>query len=189
MKEDPKEDPEEDEEDLEEDPTDYPIDIEDDEEEESSRDDVDDEEEDEDKEEEEEEEHPAPTDSILPLVHRFTARMSVRAQTPISLPSETEVSKILTKPTLPPSPLSLLSSPLPQILSPLPQIRSPLVPGSPTYPLGCRAAMIRLRAESPSTSHLLPSSTPPSGTPPLLHIPLPTSSILLLDKQDWSSPG
>ncbi|GJX01521.1 putative reverse transcriptase domain-containing protein [Tanacetum coccineum] len=36
--------------------------------------------------------------------------------------------------------------------------------------------MIRLRAETPSTSHPLPSSTPPSGTPPLLPIPLPTPS-------------
>nr|GEY63850.1 putative reverse transcriptase domain-containing protein [Tanacetum cinerariifolium] len=43
-----------------------------------------------------------------------------------------------------------------------------------------RATMIRLRAESPSTSHPLPSSTPPSGTPPLLPIPLPTSSPPLL---------
>ncbi|GKE46902.1 hypothetical protein Tco_1478160 [Tanacetum coccineum] len=40
--------------------------------------------------------------------------------------------------------------------------------------------MIRLRAEAPSTSHPLPSSTPPSGTPPLLPIPLPTSSPPLL---------
>ncbi|GKF35608.1 hypothetical protein Tco_0112366, partial [Tanacetum coccineum] len=52
------------------------------------------------------------------------------------------------------------------------------------------AAMIRLRAEAPSTSHspplhiilshtradTPPSGTPPSGTPPLLPIPLPTSS-------------
>nr|GEV90346.1 hypothetical protein [Tanacetum cinerariifolium] len=37
-----------------------------------------------------------------------------------------------------------------------------------------------LRAKSPSTSHPLPSSTPPSGTPPLLPIPLPTSSPPLL---------
>ncbi|GKC84622.1 reverse transcriptase domain-containing protein [Tanacetum coccineum] len=40
--------------------------------------------------------------------------------------------------------------------------------------------MIWLRAETPSTSHLLPSSTPPSGTPPLLPIPLPTPSPPLL---------
>ncbi|GKF08125.1 hypothetical protein Tco_0042349 [Tanacetum coccineum] len=40
--------------------------------------------------------------------------------------------------------------------------------------------MIRLKAETPSTSHPLPSSTPPSGTPPLLPIPLPTPSPPLL---------
>ncbi|GKB17663.1 hypothetical protein Tco_0851586 [Tanacetum coccineum] len=49
--------------------------------------------------------------------------------------------------------------------------------------------MIRLRAEAPSTSHSpLPhiilshtrADTPPSGTPPLLPIPLPTSSPSLL---------
>ncbi|GKB37031.1 hypothetical protein Tco_0881973 [Tanacetum coccineum] len=50
----------------------------------------------------------------------------------------------------------------------------------PTYPLGYRAAMIRLRAETLSTSHPLPSSTPPSGTPPLLPIPVPTPSPPLL---------
>ncbi|GKE46762.1 hypothetical protein Tco_1478020, partial [Tanacetum coccineum] len=33
--------------------------------------------------------------------------------------------------------------------------------------------MIQLRAESPSISHPLPSSTPPSGTPPLLPTPSP----------------
>ncbi|GKC41847.1 hypothetical protein Tco_1059569 [Tanacetum coccineum] len=40
--------------------------------------------------------------------------------------------------------------------------------------------MIRLRAETPSTSYLLPSCTPSSRTPPLLPLPLPTSSPLLL---------
>ncbi|GJR21859.1 putative reverse transcriptase domain-containing protein [Tanacetum coccineum] len=53
-------------------------------------------------------------------------------------------------------------------------VSPPPLPASPTYPLGYRAAMIRLRSETPSTSHPLPSSTPPSGTPPLLPIPLPT---------------
>ncbi|GJS58136.1 hypothetical protein Tco_0652920 [Tanacetum coccineum] len=64
-------------------------------------------------------------------------------------------------------------------------------PASPTYPLGYRAAMIWLRAEAPSTSYslLLPppiilsrtkSDAPPSGTPPILPIPLPTSSPSLL---------
>nr|GEW03880.1 putative reverse transcriptase domain-containing protein [Tanacetum cinerariifolium] len=55
-------------------------------------------------------------------------------------------------------------------------VSSPPLPASPTYPLGYRAAMIQLRAETPSSSHPLPSNTPPSGTPPLLHIHLPISS-------------
>ncbi|GJY20325.1 hypothetical protein Tco_0392891, partial [Tanacetum coccineum] len=51
-------------------------------------------------------------------------------------------------------------SPLPHILSP-PLPVSPLpLPISPTYPLGYRAAMIWLRAESPSTTHLLPLPSP-----------------------------
>ncbi|GKD05743.1 hypothetical protein Tco_1180717 [Tanacetum coccineum] len=145
---DPEEDPKED---LKEDPTDYPADRGDDDE-----DDDDDDEEEDEEDKEEEEEYIALADSVPPPVHRVTARMSVRAQTPISLPSDT---KILSP--------SLHVSPLP-------------LPASLTYPLGYRAAMIRLRAESPSTSHLLPSSTPPSGTPPLLPIPLPTPSPPLL---------
>ncbi|GJU83466.1 hypothetical protein Tco_1285831 [Tanacetum coccineum] len=99
------------------------------------------------------------------------------------------VAKLLAIPTLPPSPLSPWSSPLPQIpspplppiLSPLPlspplPISSPSLPASPIYPLGCRAAMIWLRAEAPFTSysplpHIILShtrpDTPSSGTPPL----------------------
>ncbi|GJR68164.1 hypothetical protein Tco_0014229 [Tanacetum coccineum] len=90
------------------------------------------------------------------------------------------------------------------VSSPLP------LPASLTHSLGYRASMIWLRAESPSTSHPLPlpppiilprtrvsmvmmkvatpstyclaprSMTPPSGTPLLLPIPLPTSSPPLL---------
>nr|GEU28759.1 reverse transcriptase domain-containing protein [Tanacetum cinerariifolium] len=173
---DPEEDPKEDDEDPEEDPADYPTDRDDDdEEEESARDDVDDE--DEDEEEEEEEDHLAPADF-------------------------TEVARLLAIPTPPPSSLTSYSSPLPQI-------PSPPLPASPTHPLGYRAVMIRLRA-APSTSYPLPLSppivllhtkafmammrastpftyilepqlkTPPSRTPPLLHIPLPTSSPPLL---------
>ncbi|GJV25137.1 hypothetical protein Tco_1377832 [Tanacetum coccineum] len=153
-------DPKEDEEDPEEDPTDYPTEKGDDDDDESSNDDKDEDDDiEEDEDEEEEEEHLALANSIPPPVHRVTARMSVRAQTPISLPSDTEVARLLAIPTLPPSPLSPLSSPLPQILSPLPLIlspplpvSSPPLPASPTYPLGYRATMIRLRAETPSTS-------------------------------------
>ncbi|GKC10698.1 hypothetical protein Tco_1007480, partial [Tanacetum coccineum] len=103
------------------------------------------------------------------------------------------------------SPLPQIPSPPLPVSSPLP-ILPPLLLDSPTYPSGYKAAMIRLRAKSPSTSHPLPlplpivlphtresmamtrtaapstyilaprSETPPSGTPPLLPIPLPTSS-------------
>nr|GEU43866.1 hypothetical protein [Tanacetum cinerariifolium] len=178
---DPEEDSEEeDDEDPKEDPTDYPANRGDEEEEESSRYDANDEKEDEG--EDEEEEHLAPADSVPPPAYRTTARISIRAQTPIPFSSETETP-------------------------------SPPIPTSPTAagaPLGYRAAMIRLRAESPSTSHPLPlpppiilphtrasmvmmraaapftyilaprSETPPSETPPLLPIPLPTSSPPLL---------
>nr|GEW36708.1 hypothetical protein [Tanacetum cinerariifolium] len=144
IEEDPKEDPEEDDKDPKEDPVDYLTNRHDDEdeEEESFRDKADDEGADED---EEEEEHPAPADSVSPPVHRVTARMSVQAQTFISLPSETEVARLFAIPTPLPSPLSSW-----------------------------------LRSESPSTSYPLPSNTPPSGTPPLLPIPLPISSPPLL---------
>ncbi|GJW87873.1 putative reverse transcriptase domain-containing protein [Tanacetum coccineum] len=135
--------------------------------------------------------------------YRVTARISIRDEPPTPFWSDTEVARLLAIPTPPPSPLSPWSSPLPQIpspplppiLSPLPlspplPISSPSLPASPIYPLGYRAAMIRLRAEAPSTSHsppphiilshtradTPPSGTPPSGTPPLLPIPLPTSS-------------
>ncbi|GKE62700.1 hypothetical protein Tco_1513067 [Tanacetum coccineum] len=174
---DPEEDPKkDDDEDPEEDPADYPTDRDDDDEEEEEEepfgDEANDEEEDEDDEEEEEEEHPAPADSIPPPVHRVTARISIRAQTPVSLPSDTEIL----------SPPLLVSPPLPV---------SPPPPASPTYPLGNRAAMIRLRAEALSTSYSLPLpppiilsrtrlDSPPSGTPPILPIPLPTSSPSLL---------
>ncbi|GKE80560.1 hypothetical protein Tco_1550560, partial [Tanacetum coccineum] len=105
------------------------------------------------------------------------------------------VARLLAIPSPPPSPLSLWSSPLPQIPSPpLPLILSPSLvssppPTSPTYPLGYRAAMIRLRVEASSTYHSpLPhiilshtrADTPPSRTPPLLPIPIPTSSPSLL---------
>ncbi|GKA37640.1 hypothetical protein Tco_0724205 [Tanacetum coccineum] len=162
------EDPEEDCEDLEEGPADYPTDRDDDDEEdkeEPSGDDADNEEEDEDKDEEGEEEHLASVDSVLPLACRTTARMSIRDQIPIPFPLTAEVDRFLAISTPPPSPLTSYSSPLPHIPSPTLPVSSPLpvlpppLPASLTYPLGYRAAMIQLRAESPSTSHplLLPS--------------------------------
>ncbi|GJV58121.1 hypothetical protein Tco_1459126 [Tanacetum coccineum] len=143
---DPEEDSEEDDdEDPKEDPANYPADEGDngDDEDESSndgKDDVDI------KGDKEEEEHPAPVDSIV------VALLTV-------------VARLLAIPTPPPLPLSLWSSPLPQIPSPpLPPILSPLpvtpplhvssLPlASPIHLLGYRAAMIRLRAKAPSTSH------------------------------------
>ncbi|GKA04534.1 hypothetical protein Tco_0683654 [Tanacetum coccineum] len=214
---DPEEDPEEDDdEDPEEDPADYPADGGDDgdDEDESSDDDED---EDVDIEgDEEEEEHPAPADSTavaLPAVdqapsaeetepfetdesaatppphpaYRVTARISIRDETPISLPPREEVERLLAMPTPPSSPLSPWSSPLPQIPSPplplilsplpvsppLPQISSPPLPislpvpvlspsppASHIRPLGYQAAMIRLRAEVASTSYSLPLPPP-----------------------------
>ncbi|GKF78387.1 hypothetical protein Tco_0233955, partial [Tanacetum coccineum] len=145
---DPEEEPKEDDEDPEEDPADYPDDRDDD-------DDDDDDDEDEDEDEEEDEEHPAPTDSVSP-VHRMTARISIRDEPSISLPPREEVERLLALTTPPPSPLTPLSSPLPLIPSP-PFPASP--PASPICPLGYQAAMIWLRAETPSTSHPLPLPT------------------------------
>ncbi|GJR16773.1 hypothetical protein Tco_0965300 [Tanacetum coccineum] len=131
--------------------------------------------------------------------YRVTARISIRDETPTPFWSDTEVARLLAIPTPPPSPLFPWSSPLPQIPSPpLPPILSPLpvsppLPvsspphASPIRPLGYQAVMILLRAEAPSTSHSLPLpppiilshtilDVPSSGTPPLLPIPLPTSS-------------
>nr|GEY49617.1 hypothetical protein [Tanacetum cinerariifolium] len=169
----PESGPEEDDEDLEEDPADYPTDRDDDDEEEESSGDEED-----DEDNNKGEEHPTPTDSIPPpLVHHTTTRISILVQAPTPFWSEAEIDRLLAIPSPPPSPLSPWSSSLPQIPSqPLPvspplHVSSPPLPASPTYPLGYRVAMIQLRVETPSTSHPLPSSTPP-----LLPIPLPTSS-------------
>ncbi|GKB63605.1 reverse transcriptase domain-containing protein [Tanacetum coccineum] len=199
---DPKEDPEEDDKDPDDDPTNR--------DEESSRYDADNEEEDED-EDEEKEDQLALVDSVLPPAHRTTAKMSIRAQTPIPFPFEVEVDRLLAISTPPSSTLTSYLSPLPHIPSPPLPVSSPLpmsplpLLASPTHPLGYKDAMIRLRAELPSTSHPLPLLPPivlphtrasmaimravaPSTyilaprleTPPLLPIPLPTSSPSLL---------
>ncbi|GKE25069.1 hypothetical protein Tco_1436581 [Tanacetum coccineum] len=172
---DPEENPEEDDDkDPEEDPADYPADggDDDDDEDESSDDD-----EDEDAsfvEETELFETDESAGTPPPPVYLVTARISIRDDPPTPFWSDTEI----------PSP------PLPPVLSPLP-VSSPS-PASPIRPLGYRAAMIRLRAEAPSSSHSLPlpppiilshtrsEGTPSSGTPLLLPILLPTSSPPLL---------
>ncbi|GKF14351.1 hypothetical protein Tco_0055813, partial [Tanacetum coccineum] len=116
--------------------------------------------------------------------------------------SEAEIVRLLSIPSPLPSPLSPWSSPLTPWSSPLPHIPSPPLPVSspvpvsppplpvsPTYPLGYRAAIIWLRVKTPSISHPLPSSTPPSGTPPLLPMPLPTPSPPLLLPSTVCSAG
>ncbi|GKC90730.1 hypothetical protein Tco_1151379 [Tanacetum coccineum] len=185
------------EEDPKEDPTDYPADGRDD-------DDGDDESSDDDEDDDDVEE----------------IRMRKGRSTPLRATLSHHL--LLAIPSPPPSPLSPWSSPLPQIPSPPLPVSPPLLvsspvpvsppplPASPTYPLGYRAAMIRQRAESPSTSHSLPLpppiilshtrasvdmmrvvapstyilasrlETPPLGTPPLLPIPLPIPSPPLL---------
>ncbi|GKE72377.1 hypothetical protein Tco_1534418 [Tanacetum coccineum] len=66
--------------------------------------------------------------------YRVTARISIRDETPISLPPREEVERLFAMPTLPSSSLSPWSSPLPQIPSPpLLPILSPL-PVSPPLP-------------------------------------------------------
>ncbi|GKF57891.1 hypothetical protein Tco_0171428, partial [Tanacetum coccineum] len=132
-----------DDEDPDEDPADYTADggDDDDDEDESSDDDEDDNDFDI-EEDEEEEEHLTPVDSTtvaFPAVehapsaeetqpfmtdeyvatppphpaYSVTARIYIRPQTPVSLPLDTEVSRLLAIPTPPPSPLSPWSSPLP----------------------------------------------------------------------------
>ncbi|GKD61532.1 hypothetical protein Tco_1299041, partial [Tanacetum coccineum] len=151
--------------------------------------------------------------AATPLPHPaycITSRMLIQDEPPTPFWYEAEIASLLAIPSPPPSPLSLWSSPLPQIPSPPLLVSSPVpvsplpLPASPTYPLGYRAVMIRLRVEAPSTSLLLPLPSPivlprtkasvamlraiapstyilaprleapPFGTPPLLPIPLPT---------------
>ncbi|GKB77505.1 hypothetical protein Tco_0944400 [Tanacetum coccineum] len=128
----------------------------------------------------EEEEHPAFADSIavalLAVDHAPSAEETEPFETDEFAATPHHILHI-----------GFLSSPLPSILSPLPSHLHPLL--VPTYPWDIKAAMIRLRAEAPSTSHSPPphiilshtrADTPLSGTPRLLPIPLPTSSPSLL---------
>ncbi|GJV65629.1 hypothetical protein Tco_1476457 [Tanacetum coccineum] len=126
--------------------------------------------------------------------NRVTARISIQDEPPTPFWSDTEVAKLLAIPTPLPSPLSPWLSPLPQIPSPPLLVSPPLpltpppLPVSPTYPLGYRVAMIRLRVEAPSTSHSpLPhvilshtrADTPPSAD--RLEVCLPPRKRLCID--------
>ncbi|GJV67512.1 hypothetical protein Tco_1483021 [Tanacetum coccineum] len=100
--------------DPEEDPTDYPADRgdDDDDEDESSDDDEDDVDIGED-----EGGGGVPSScrtlTVVAFIDFVFARISIRPQTPVLLPSDTEVARLLAIPTPPPSPLSPWSSPLP----------------------------------------------------------------------------
>nr|GEZ62019.1 hypothetical protein [Tanacetum cinerariifolium] len=114
-------------------------------------DDDEEEEEEEEKDKEEEKDHLALANSVSPPVHRIIAWMFVRAQTPTSLPSETEVARRPAIPTPPPSPLSpLLKAKAPPTSHPLPSSTPP----SGTPPLLPRA---------------LPTSLPPLLLPSASH--------------------
>nr|GEU47056.1 hypothetical protein [Tanacetum cinerariifolium] len=98
-----------------------------------------------------------------------------------------EIDRLLAIPSPPSSPLSPLSLPLPQILAPPLPVSPPLPlraeapstshPPPPIVLLHTRASVAMLRAATPSTYILAPRlEIPPLETPPLLPIPLPTSS-------------
>nr|GEX15226.1 hypothetical protein [Tanacetum cinerariifolium] len=114
-----------------------------------------------------------------PSAYRVTARISVWPHIHMPFPSESEVERLLAIPTPPLSPVSPTSYPLLPFLMPLP-IFTPLLPPPPIILPRTRAYMVLMRFATPSTFILAPlSRTPPIGTPPLLPIPLPTSSFPL----------
>nr|GFB54478.1 hypothetical protein [Tanacetum cinerariifolium] len=173
-----------------------------------SKDDADDEDEEESSDsEEEEEEHLAPTVPVPalhssisasedsdetepfkegetaatppPFGYRIAARISVQPHILMSFRSESEVERLLVIPTPPLSPVSHISCPLPPFHMPLP-IFIPLPPPLHIILPRTRAYMVLMRSAAPSTFILAPRSrTPPIGTPPLLPIPLHTSSFPL----------
>nr|GEZ54657.1 hypothetical protein [Tanacetum cinerariifolium] len=118
--------------------------------------------------------------TLSPSAYHVTARISVRPHIPMPFPSESEVERLLAIPTPPLSSVSPTSYPLPPFLMPLP-IFTPLLPPPPPIILPrTRASMVLMRSAAPSTFILAPlSRTLPIGTPPMLPIPLPTSSLPL----------
>nr|GEW20563.1 hypothetical protein [Tanacetum cinerariifolium] len=136
--------------------------------------------------EEEEEEHlaltvPAPAlhTTPPPFGYCIAARISVQPHILMPFRSKSEVERLLAIPTPPLSPVSPKSYPLPSFLKPLP-IFTPLPPPPPIILPRTRASMVLMRSAAPSTFILAPRlRTPPIETPPLLPIPLPTSSFPL----------
>nr|GFA10389.1 hypothetical protein [Tanacetum cinerariifolium] len=114
-----------------------------------------------------------------PFGYRVATRISVRPHIPMPFRSELEVERLLAIPTPPLSPVSPTLYPLPPFLMLL-RIFTPLPPPPPIILPRTKASMVLMRSAAPSTFILAPRSrTPPIGTPPLLPIPLPTSSFPL----------
>nr|GEX50733.1 hypothetical protein [Tanacetum cinerariifolium] len=118
-------------------------------------------------------------DTPPPIGYRVAARIFVRTHIPMPFHLESEVERLLAIPTPPLSPVSPTSYPLPPFLMPLPIFT--LLPSPPPIILPrTRASMVLMRSAAPSTLILAPRPRiPPIGTPPLLPIPLPTSSFPL----------
>nr|GEU34786.1 putative reverse transcriptase domain-containing protein [Tanacetum cinerariifolium] len=138
-----------------------------------SEDDADDEDEEESSDsEEEKEEHLALTVPALALHSSISASEDSDQTEPFK-----EGETVATPP--PSAYLSPTSYLLPPFLMPLP-IFTPLPPPPPIILPRTRASMVLIRFTAPSTFILVPRSrAPPIGTPPLLPIPLPTSSFPL----------
>nr|GEY67374.1 putative reverse transcriptase domain-containing protein [Tanacetum cinerariifolium] len=153
-----------------------------------SEDDADDEDEEESSDsKEEEEEHlaltvPAPAlhSSISASKDSNQTEPFEEGETAATPPPFLEVERLLAIPTPPLSLVSPTSYPLPPFLMPLPIFTSLPPPPPPIILPRTRASMVLMRSPAPSTFILAPRSrTPPIGTPPLLPIPLPTSSFPL----------
>nr|GEY84736.1 hypothetical protein [Tanacetum cinerariifolium] len=124
---------------------------------------------------EEEEEHLALT-VPAPALHSSIPASEDSDETE---PFEEEVERLLAITTPPLSLVSPTSYPLPPFLMPL-HIFTPLPPPPPIILPRTRASMVLMRSAAPSTFILEPRSrASPIGTPPLLPIPLPTSSFTL----------
>ncbi|GJV76473.1 hypothetical protein Tco_1508057 [Tanacetum coccineum] len=188
----PEFDPEEDlEEDDDEDLADYPTDRDDDEEDESYGDDADEEDED-----EEEEEHLAPADSVPPpQTGTRGARMTVWPQPPMAASTKALIVQLplhyhyhtssITTYIILITTTSIItisySQPMIRLRAESPSTSHPLPLPLPIVLPRTRVSMAMIRAAAPATYCLAPrSETPPSRTPPLLPIPLPTSSPPLL---------
>nr|GEZ72510.1 hypothetical protein [Tanacetum cinerariifolium] len=114
-----------------------------------------------------------------PFGYRVAARISFQPHILLPFRSESEVDRLLSIPTPSLSPVSPTSYPLPLFLMSLP-IFTPLTPPPPIILPRTRASMALMRSVAPSTFILAPRSRAPLiGTPPLLPIPLPTSSFPL----------